>query len=613
MAIGGFDLFSRIVKLIVIFYFGLYFKHSVFAQENSLCVKAPNTALLLTPSKLGREKMKIRVLIAAEKSLRASRILLRGPEGEKSLRIKRRGGPPYFWYAKGKRAAPGDYEIRLLDRKKNTLSCFKRTIKKAEELSEDEDIWPIQSGWNRNYENLYSAWIELLFDAEIKERLTFTPLHKVFYDKKRNWLYNHLGYQEDGPKERYSVKVKPDCADLPYFLRAYFAWKMRLPMGYRHCDRGSSKRAARCKSLITNEDKLKRLKKKRPADIFSTFLRRKVSYVHSGSARTGADDNESDLYPLRLSRKTLRPGSVYVDPYGHLLVISKWFRQNSKRGGMLFAVDGHPDLSVGRKRFWKGAFLFTTKIPGGGFKAFRPLEYQNERVRALKNEELNQLSGYKGFYSDKQYTMTPDQFYFRMDKVLNPRPQVAQIAYKARLEALYELILERVDSVAAGEKYMKSTQYHVIDMPDGPKIFETRGAWENFSTPARDMRLLIAIEDVRRFPDHVLSHPKRYRFSGKSKDELRSELKTIFDSFTSEKTMAYIKSDGSSQRVTMGEVLKRTKGLEVAYNPNDCVELRWGASGDELKTCKRRAPEDQQDKMKKYRAWFETRDRPPLR
>ena len=35
-------------------------------------------------------------------------------------------------------------------------------------------------------------------------------------------------------------------------------------------------------------------------------------------------------------------------------------------------------------------------------------------------------------------------------------------------------------------------------MPDGPAIFETTGAWEDFATPSRDLRLLIAMDVVRK-------------------------------------------------------------------------------------------------------------------
>jgi hypothetical protein len=51
----------------------------------------------------------------------------------------------------------------------------------------------------------------------------------------------------------------------------------------------------------------------------------------------------------------------------------------------------------------------------------------------------------------------------------------------------------------------------------------------------------------------------------------------------------------------------------MAYNLNDCVELRWGAKegSDEASTCKRRAPQVQRAKMSDYRPWFSERRRPP--
>ena len=40
--------------------------------------------------------------------------------------------------------------------------------------------------------------------------------------------------------------LRPDCADLPYFLRAYFAFKMGLPFGFSKCTRGGGGRAPSC-------------------------------------------------------------------------------------------------------------------------------------------------------------------------------------------------------------------------------------------------------------------------------------------------------------------------------------------------------------------------------
>ena len=51
----------------------------------------------------------------------------------------------------------------------------------------------------------------------------------------------------------------------------------------------------------------------------------------------------------------------------------------------------------------------------------------------------------------------------------------------------------------------------------------------------------------------------------------------------------------------------------MAYNPNDCVEIRWGASDGtaDVPTCRRRAPDEQRARMQEYRAWFHEARRPP--
>ena len=78
-------------------------------------------------------------------------------------------------------------------------------------------------------ENFYSAWIERLFDAPVDESLDFRPLHQALRDPARNFLYDYLGLREDDPKNKAAIPATPDCADLPYFLRAYFSWKLGLP------------------------------------------------------------------------------------------------------------------------------------------------------------------------------------------------------------------------------------------------------------------------------------------------------------------------------------------------------------------------------------------------
>ncbi|MGB6568410.1 MAG: hypothetical protein WBF02_14000, partial [Xanthobacteraceae bacterium] len=75
---------------------------------------------------------------------------------------------------------------------------------------------------------------------------------------------------------------------------------------------------------------------------------------------------------------------------------------------------------------------------------------------------------------------------------------------------------------------------------------------------------------------------------------------------------AYTRSDGSQWTLTLQAVIDRAPDLEMAYNPNDCVELRWAAAAgsNEAATCKRHAPAAQRAKMTQDRSWFHERHWP---
>ena len=77
-------------------------------------------------------------------------------------------------------------------------------------------------------------------------------MHEVLRDPSRNVLFNHLGLRED----QKGLVIRPDCADVPYFLRAYFAFKMGLPFGYAKCTRGDGGQPPRCPQWwnIVNEE-----------------------------------------------------------------------------------------------------------------------------------------------------------------------------------------------------------------------------------------------------------------------------------------------------------------------------------------------------------------------
>ena len=334
-----------------------------------------------------------------------------------------------------------------------------------------------------------------------------------------------------------------------------------------------------------------------------------------GPGERAATDDNTDYYPVPLNEETLRPGTVYADPYGHILVLARRVSQTDGAAGVFLAVDGQPDGTVARKRFWRGNFLFAQDPALGspGFKRFRPIvRDKNGGLRRLTNAEIAKNPQYGDFSLD-QSQIGIEGFYDRMDDVMSPAPLDPLRAMKEAITSLEEQVKARVTSVENGRKFQTSGRGDA-EMPDGPSIFETTGAWEDFATPSRDLRLLIAIDVVRGFPDRVARRPERYAMpKEKSVADVKAELESVLASELSARKFSYPRSDGSAWTLALKDVIDRAAALEMAYNLNDCVELRWGApdKSEEAATCRRHAPAGQRAKMTDYRAWFHERRRPP--
>jgi hypothetical protein len=627
---------------------------------SGICQDATELAVLPSPM-VPWKGAPLRVIVAAEKPLEGELSLI-APNGSVAAKSRERlDGPPYSWFVEVASPAVGTWHAKLaLDRAPAECSTITHEIAvRSDEpprpRATDGSLWPIRNTWNRDTENLYSAWIEKLFDAPLDQAPSWKALHEVLRDRSRNFLYNHLGLRED----QLGLIIRPDCADLPYFLRAYFAFKMGLPFGYSKCSRGGGGEGPKCHEwwniqnlepprapvpeptvasatpsatpldvfrqqvapppanpVPARPSPLAVAKSQGLAPAFGLYLRTPVADgVHSGSGRTALADDNTDYYPVPLKEETLRPGTVYADPYGHILVLARRVPQAEGAAGVFLAVDAQPDGTVARKRFWRGNFLFAQDhaLGGPGFKRFRPIvREKNGSLRRLTNAEIAKDPQY-GDFSLEQAQLGIDAFYDRMDDLMSPAPLDPERAIKEAITSLEEQVKARVTSVENGRKFLNSGRGDA-DMPDGATIFETTGAWEDFATPARDLRLLIAIDVVRGFPDRVARRPERYAMpKDKSVADVKAELEGVLAAELAARKFAYTRTDGSAWTLALKDVIDRASALEMAYNLNDCVELRWAApdKSEEAATCKRRAPGGQRAKMTEYRAWFHERRRPP--
>ncbi len=631
------------------------------------CAEAADIAIL--PAPLAPWKgAPLRILVAAEKPV-AAELSLIAPDGSVVAKSRdREGGPPYYWYAEVAAPVVGTWRVTLsLDEAPAGCGTITRNIAVSARRplgphATPGSLWPLRNSWNRQTENLYSAWIAKLFDGPLDQELSWKSWDEVLHDQSRNFLFNYLGLNEDNLLKG----LRPDCADFVYFLRAYFAFNMGLPFGYSNCSRGTAGAPPKCYQWFDVEHPEVTRPPPPPEQVaaqavapaaptttpspnlfqqifapspppaaaplpaapapapapkhlglaaaFRQYLPAVADVVQTGAVRVSATDDRTDFYTVPLTQATLRPGTVYADPYGHVLMLVKLVPESNGAPGVFLAVDAEPDGTVTRKRFWHGNFLFVhdPTLGTSGFKRFRPIvRDKNGALRRLTNAEIAKNPQY-GDFSLEQTQLSAQQFYDRMDDVMSPEPVDPVRAMESAISDLDEQVKTRVTSVENGRIY-QGKQHGDIEMPSGPSIFETTGAWEDYSTPARDFRLLIAIDVVRGFPDHVVRRADRYAMpAGKSVADVKAELQNVLASELASRKFSYTRSDGSQWTLSLKDVLDRAADLEMAYNPNDCVELRWGApeGSAESSTCNRHAPAAQRAKMTEYRTWFHERHWP---
>ena len=191
----------------------------------------------------------LRVVFAAEKPLEGELSLI-APDGSVAAKSRERhGGPPYFWFAEVASPAAGTWHATLA-RDRAPAECGTIT----RDIAVRADAAAAAAARRRAASGRCAtpgiARRKTCFPPGSRScstrRSTPTPswpaLHEVLRDRSRNVLFNHLGLGEDEMK----LVIRPDCADLPYFLRAYFAFKMGLPFGYSKCSRGGGGKAPKC-------------------------------------------------------------------------------------------------------------------------------------------------------------------------------------------------------------------------------------------------------------------------------------------------------------------------------------------------------------------------------
>ena len=408
-----------------------------------------------------------------------------------------------------------------------------------------------------------------------------------------------------------------DCADLPYMLRAYFAWNRQLPFSFS-VRYGSHPPMAGYKGKLHGNKIVDRYDIVGPgpdARLALPAVHQFVSTEHFRIPPLYKGEHLPDHYPVRISRDSIRAGTVIFDPDGHLAVVYK-----VTDDGRVLYIDSHPDNTLTRGVFNR-EFSRAEPAMGAGFKRWRP-----QKLVGAKAGKDGLVGGKVVLARDSELPDWSDEQFFgsRM-----PRPAVwtaAVFEFDGKPVDYHDYV--RLNLAFPGFKYnpidelrtsvrqicrdMKyrveavnlAVRANVHKRPPPDKlphnIYATKGDWETYSTPSRDARIKTAFEELRdetvRFLQLSRGKSDVLNYSGA---DLRGDLLAVYREEAAACEITYTRSDGSPKTLGFEEVKRRL--FKLSFDPHHCVERRWGAdSEEEARTCG-------DDRVKT--AWYVAQDR----
>jgi hypothetical protein len=467
-----------------------------------------------------------------------------------------------------------------------------------------ETLWKIkQESWHETDEKRFSEFIQALGESKC--------------DNTDKCLKNSANpYRNSDPV---GIQFFSDCADFPYYLRAYFAWKNHLPFSFTSAvdtkDNNGDIRYSPSGNFVTKRFDV--VTKNNSYPIGLNILKQLNGTISSAMFRIPPEaDSEklfSDTYSASLTRDSLKPGTIIYDPAGHVAIV---YRIESD--GRILFMDAHPDNSVTHGVYGK-KFVRSRPSMGAGFKNWRPLQLINYtrdsygnliggRVISKLNSEISDFSliQYYGTHPDPNKKWNKGTFVLNNETLdyydyVRAVLSVGRLVYDPLVEVMNMMsglcqdIQDRVTSVDLAIKNKIDMKPHPERLPKN--IYGTDGEWESYSTPSRDARLKTSFRELYTRTESFLelfdSQPDRLNYHG---ENLKADLRAVYLNSAKKCNVNYSKSNGITLTLSFQEIVNRL--FKLSFDPYHCIELRWGASDPaELMSCK-----DSEGSLK--RKWF---------
>ncbi|MDR3528805.1 MAG: hypothetical protein P4L57_16160 [Rhizomicrobium sp.] len=395
-----------------------------------------------------------------------------------------------------------------------------------------------------------------------------------------------------------------DCAELPYVLRFYYAWKRGLPFSY--VDAVAPRDGSGDDIRYSHSGNRPTSRRDVPGGRFSGMqvIAQIRSAVSSASYRIHPDIDgplAPDFYSPAIAPASIHPETMVYDPAGHVAIVYK-----IDPDGQIHSFDAHTDFSLTTITF-DVRFARTRPSQGAGFKNWRPLRLVHGEKQAdgtwrggvivpARNSEIADFSREQFYGTGKAPKEenwasgafniggeTLDYYDFVRARlaggklIFDPLKDVEEMTRSVCSDLQYRAAAVALAQPLAGRA-------HPARLPRN--IYGSEGDWEFYSTPSRDARLKTEFKHLRdtvqRFVELQAAHDTRHlHYQG---EDLAGDISKIYRRNSESCSVAYRKSDGSMMRLSFEDVRQRLFAL--SFDPYHCPERRWGASDAELSICK---------------------------
>lgn len=398
-----------------------------------------------------------------------------------------------------------------------------------------------------------------------------------------------------------------DCADFPYFMRAYFAWKKGLPFSFVSAvefrDPADADRDARYPKAG--------LKPSRRTDTVASSKTGRVLFpsaldilgskgggrmLLSDSISTGtfrmpvlpnANEPLNDFYPVSMDRSGIKTGTALYGAQGHAALV---YRVN--KDGSIDLIDAHPGNYLTFTHY--GSEMERSRQEHGAiFKAFRPIQL----VGATPDDEGNLIGGTVVVSPDSAIRSVSydqvkksfggwDPYYLWLRQHLSGNSTGFKVdvlkSFEDSIAKLCEKVIKRQKAVQVTLQKGVDAKPHPDKLPNN--IFGADGEWEDESTPGgdTDLRGLYkqTVDSLKYNVKQLASKNSTFVYKGKN---LAQDLFNVYRTGANSCPVSYANSSGNSVTLDLEQI--RLRMFLISFDPYDCADLRWGDIELAVKNC----------------------------